>query len=269
MNPVLVVGDVGELVQDVADTLGRGGHAVVLAPHAHGSAIVARAVAPAAVVVCLPLADADERRVLRVLRRYGAGTPVLAVARQLAAPERGRLLAAGADVALALRSDPSVLLAELASLPRRRHDGHAWSDAVAGTLVAPAALRTSLGPMLHERALPDEELHVGEIVIRPASRSVRRAGRRVPLTAKEFAVLLCLARRMGQVVTRATLHAEVWGWRPGVGGRSADRQILALRRKLERDPQRPRYLHTVTKFGYRLEVAPGTAEPGHPVVLAG
>ena len=40
-------------------------------------------------------------------------------------------------------------------------------------------------------------------------------GREVPLTAKEFAVLLCLARRMGQVVTRATLHAEVWGWRPG------------------------------------------------------
>ena len=235
LHPVLVVGNVADLVRDVTDALDAAGYLVVLAPHPHDSAVVARAVAPGVVVVCLPLSDADGRRVLRVLRRYGEHTPLLAVARRLDDDDRDELLAAGADDAAALLPEADALPTSLRSLwRRRRRRGRA-----AGR---PASL--------------DDELHVGDLAIQPSRRSVLHDGRLVTLTPTELGVLLCLARRAGRVVTRETLLEEVWSGRRRAGRRSVDNRILALRRKLERDPDRPRHVHTVVKFGYRLDPSP-------------
>jgi len=247
LHPVLVVGNAVGLVRDVTDALDAAGHVVVLAPHPHDSAVVARAVAPGVVIVCLPLSDADGGRVLRVLRRHGENTPLLAVARQLDGGDRDRLLAAGADDATALLPDPGALVERLRSLWRRRRRRrparrHAWLD---------------------------DELHVGDLVIRPSTRSVLHDGRLATLTPTELGVLLCLARRAGRVVTRETLLEEAWGGRRRAGRRSVDNRIVALRRKLERDPDRPRYLHTVVKLGYRLDPSPRTDELERRLDLAG
>lgn len=297
LDPVLVVGEVVALARDVADALSRAGHAAVLVPHVHCSVAVARAVAPSAVIVCLPLPDASGRRVVRVLRRYGAGTPVLAVARQLDGPDRERLLAAGAEAVLSLPSDARALLERLGSLAQQRHRARPWSADVApaprGTsgagvadeTVPPDAARdagatrgamstagtagTVRRPMLHRRATSEEELRLGDLVIRPAARLVRQAGRPVPLTPKEFDVLLCLARQAGQAVARATLLEEVWGSRGYAGDRIIDSQIFTLRRKLEGDARRPRLIRTVAKYGYRLDVEPSAGELKRRMELAG
>lgn len=248
LHPVLVVGNVVGLVRDVTDALDAAGYLVVLAPRPHESAVVARAVAPGVVIVCLPLSDADGERVLRVLRRHGAQTPLLAVARQLDGDDRDQLLAAGADDATALLPDPDALVERLRSLWRRRRRRRR-------AVPRPASL--------------DDELHVGDLAIQPSRRSVLHDGRLVTLTPTELGVLLCLARRAGRVVTRETLLDEVWGGRRRAGRRSVDNRIVALRRKLEREPDRPRHVHTVVKFGYRLDASPCADELERPLDRAG
>jgi two-component system KDP operon response regulator KdpE len=77
------------------------------------------------------------------------------------------------------------------------------------------------------------------------------AGRSVHLTPIEFRILASLARGHGTVMTRDQLVQEVWG----PGSDQADHvrvHIAALRRKLEADPQHPRWLVTVIGVGYRL-----------------
>jgi two-component system KDP operon response regulator KdpE len=106
------------------------------------------------------------------------------------------------------------------------------------------------------RALPGDTgiLEAGPIHIDAARYTVTVAGKPVHLTPIEFRILASLARGHGAVVTRGQLVNEVWG----PDSDQADHvrvHIAALRRKLELDPQRPRWLVTVVGVGYRLEAS--------------
>jgi DNA-binding response OmpR family regulator len=72
------------------------------------------------------------------------------------------------------------------------------------------------------------------------------------LTAKEFAILRCLASAEGAAVSRDALIDRVWGGDVNVTTRTVDTHMLSLRQKLERDPGHPRYLLTVHGVGYRF-----------------
>jgi len=93
----------------------------------------------------------------------------------------------------------------------------------------------------------------GEIVLDPAGRAVRRAGREVTLLAKEFDLLYLLASNPGHPFSRETILDRVWGWGFDGTTRTVDNYILALRQKLEADPARPRHIITVRQVGYRLD----------------
>lgn len=94
-------------------------------------------------------------------------------------------------------------------------------------------------------------LQVGAWTLEPDLNQLTAAGRTVKIEPKAVAVLLCLASHAGQVVSRETLLAEAW---PGlvVGDDSLTQVIIKLRKALEDDPERPAYIQTVTKRGYRL-----------------
>ena len=77
------------------------------------------------------------------------------------------------------------------------------------------------------------------------------AGRPVHLTPNEFKLLVALARRPGQTLTREQLLDELHGAALGGVDRSVDSHVKNLRRKLERDPDRP-LIETVYGVGYRL-----------------
>jgi DNA-binding response OmpR family regulator len=72
------------------------------------------------------------------------------------------------------------------------------------------------------------------------------------LRNKELRALEYLAAREGQAVSRQELLEEVWGYQPGVFSRTTDVTISSLRRKLEPDPKRPRFVQTVHGVGWRL-----------------
>src|SRR5581483_8446260 len=92
----------------------------------------------------------------------------------------------------------------------------------------------------------------GDLEVDPATRTVTRAGRRVPLTAREFAVLEYLARRAGTVVTRSELLDHVWDCNYRGSGNVVDVYVGYLRRKLELPFGRP-LIHTARGAGYRLD----------------
>src|SRR3989454_9093528 len=110
----------------------------------------------------------------------------------------------------------------------------------------------------------DNRLRVGDWTVEPDLNQLSTQGRAVKVEPKAMAVLLHLADRPGQVVGREALLAQGW---PGVivGDDSLTQVVIKLRKALGDDPDRPTYIQTVTKRGYRL-VAPvlrpaGTTAP--------
>jgi len=100
-----------------------------------------------------------------------------------------------------------------------------------------------------------EEFAFGDSRVRPRGRQAFRGGREVTLTRKEFDLLVYLLEHRGEVVTRERLLEEVWGYERFPTTRTVDTHILRLRRKFERDPERPEFIVTHHGQGYKFTAA--------------
>src|SRR5215470_4673353 len=101
------------------------------------------------------------------------------------------------------------------------------------------------------------ELHFAGYTLDAVGRNCLDAsGRVVTLTRAELSLLLCLARRPGEVVSRDELTRAVAGRGAERGDRSVDVLISRLRRKIEADPKSPRIILTVPRIGYTLVATP-------------
>jgi len=96
----------------------------------------------------------------------------------------------------------------------------------------------------------------GDLEIDPQRFEVRRGGRSIALTNKEFAILEALAGEPGRVFTRAEIITHAFGFDTFVLERTIDAHIVNLRRKIEDDPAAPVHLQTVYGRGYRFAVRP-------------
>lgn len=92
-------------------------------------------------------------------------------------------------------------------------------------------------------------LEIFDIVIDTASRAVTRSGTQIPLTMKEFDLLLLLARNRNIALYRETIYETVWGGEYGGQSRTVDLHIQRLKKKLNWDNE----ISAVYKVGYRLE----------------
>jgi two-component system response regulator PrrA len=178
---------------------------------------------PDAVVLDVSMPDLSGVSVCRRIRAAGDDTPVLILSALDQAEDRIAGLQAGADDYLV---KPFVV----------------------------AELELRLRALLRRRPPPRAGLRVGDLVIDPASRSVRRAGRPVELTRREFDLLEVLARNAGVVLSRERLLSLVWGYDFDVTGNAVDTFVSYLRRKLEADGS-PRLVHTVRGVGFVLRPA--------------
>lgn len=165
------------------------------------------------------------------LRAIDAETPILFLSALGTTADRVRGLQAGGDDYLAKPFDLQELLARVAALLRRR-------ERAASPVYGRGVLR--LGAVRID--LKSGEVRHGDAVHR--------------LTGKEFDILRYLAERRGQVVRRGELLDKVWGPQADPTERTVDNFVLRLRRLLESDPARPRWLHTHRGIGYRLAVGP-------------
>lgn len=104
---------------------------------------------------------------------------------------------------------------------------------------------------------PDEpgprEIAFGDVVVRTDRFELTTPRGTVTLTAREMGLLRALVEREGEAVTRGELLEEVWGLRPDTKTRVIDSFIVRLRRYIEEDPAKPRYIVSVRGRGYRFE----------------
>jgi two-component system response regulator MtrA len=99
--------------------------------------------------------------------------------------------------------------------------------------------------------VPAQVITVGDLEIDVTGHTVKREGQPLSLTPLEFDLLVCLARKPGQVFTREVLLHEVWGYRHAADTRLVNVHVQRLRAKVERDPERPEIVLTVRGVGYK------------------
>ena len=107
----------------------------------------------------------------------------------------------------------------------------------------------------------NEALVRGSLVIRSESREVTLEGKKLSVTAKEFDLLLLLARQPGRVYTRAQLLDLIWGLSYEGYEHTVNSHINRLRAKIETNPAQPRFLLTAWGVGYKF-AAPDSEENG-------
>jgi DNA-binding response OmpR family regulator len=95
-------------------------------------------------------------------------------------------------------------------------------------------------------------LRVGEVTIDFVCRQAWKANLPLELTYREFSLLRYLAERSGNILRRDELLREVWRYPESPHTRSVDHAIARLRQKIEPNPHRPRFIHTVHGDGYSL-----------------
>jgi len=96
-----------------------------------------------------------------------------------------------------------------------------------------------------------ESLRIGDLEVSTLSHQVSRDGKPINLTPLEFDLLVALAKRPKQVLTREALLEEVWGYRHAADTRLVNVHVQRLRSKVEHDPEHPEIVVTVRGVGYR------------------
>jgi len=220
---LLVVEDDVKLVRALERGLAREGYTVDLARSGDDALARAREHEYDAVLLDLMLPGLDGFSVCERLRRSDALVPVLMLTARTEVDDRIRGLDAGADDYLVKPFDFGELLARLRALIRR-------------------------GPT--ERP-PVMEL--AGLRLDPVARSVIYGGREIELSAREFAVLECLARHAGEAVSRTQLLEHVWS-EGDVSLNVVDVYVGYLRKKLE-GADGPPLIRTVRGVGFMLEAA--------------
>jgi len=95
-------------------------------------------------------------------------------------------------------------------------------------------------------------ISIGEIELDRERRLVKKSGAIVRLTPKEFDLLYCLMSHAGKPLTHTRLLTSVWGTEYGSESEYLRTFVRQLRKKLEDDPARPKYLLTEAYIGYRF-----------------
>ncbi|MCU0792064.1 MAG: response regulator transcription factor [Opitutaceae bacterium] len=222
---VLVIEDDSQVSALLGDTLRSGGHQPVLVDSGEQALLRLGQETFDAAILDLLLPGLDGLSVLRRLRAAGLRLPVLILTARDATSDRVAGLDLGADDYLVKPFDHAELLARLRAITRRHPDARATRFTLA-------------------------DLHVDL-----ATREVTRAGQRIDLTVREFAVLECLLRADGAVVTRTELLQRVWRFQFDPGTNLVEVAIRRLRRKLD-EGRSPALLQTVRGLGYALQVQP-------------
>jgi two-component system KDP operon response regulator KdpE len=221
MTRVLVVDDEPQFLRALQTNLRGAGYEVVTATTAQEALSSAALQPPEAIILDLLLPDGRGTDVCRELRRW-TDVPIILVSAVGDEAEKIAALDAGADDYVTKPFAIGELLARLrAALRRARPPG-------------------------------EPRLEIGELVIDLDKRSVQVAGAPIHLTPHEFELLRVLAQNEGRLLTHKTILREVWG--PAYQQESSYLHVFVsqLRRKLESDPARPRYILTEPGAGYRL-----------------
>ena len=220
---VLIVDDEPSILATMAPLLRSRGYEVSTAMSARACLESVERLNPDLVILDLGLPDLDGVEVCRLLRD-GRSTPIIVLSARGAESDKVAALDAGADDYVTKPFGAEELLARVRVVLRRIE-----------------ATPPSAGPIVRGDLTIDRDRHL-----------VTRADEKIRLTPKEFDLLLFLAQHPGRVLTHRAILKAIWG--PHAVDQPEHLRVLlgSLRKKIERDPSRPRYIVTEPWVGYRF-----------------
>ncbi|CAG2146395.1 Transcriptional activator protein CopR [compost metagenome] len=221
---LLVVEDEPKTGEYLRQGLTEAGFVVDLAVNGQDGGHLAMTEAYDLLILDVMLPGMDGWRILQTLRAAGNPVPVLFLTARDSVADRVKGLELGADDYLVKPFAFSELLARVRTLLRR------------GTAIVQL-----------------DRIEIGDLVLDLARRRATRAGRRIVLTGKEFALLELLARRRGEVLPRSLIASQVWDMNFDSDSNVIDVAIRRLRAKIDDDFE-PKLIQTVRGMGYVLEV---------------
>ncbi len=181
---------------------------------------------PDLIILDIFLPKVDGREVLKAIRAW-SDTPVIILSALNSEEDRIKGLDLGADDYITKPFSPREVVSRVKSVLRR--------------------FQTQQSNMRQDK------LEFGPITIYPKVRRIEKNGDVIDLTAKEFMLLLTLASMPNEVLTRESLLSRVWGFEYLGDSRTVDVHIGTLRKKIEENPAKPRYIKTIWRVGYKFD----------------
>jgi len=220
---VLIIEDDATLLRGLVDNFHAQGYHVTSARDGQQGLDVAMKDPPDLIVLDIMLPKLNGYEVCRMIRKHELAMPIVMLTAKGQEEDIIRGLELGADDYVTKPFSIRELLARVKAFLRRGD------------------------------AKPTELYCFGDCQLNLPSHKLFRDGVEAPLTTKEFRLLEYFVRRPGRALTRNDILDAVWGHSVIVGARSVDRCVTTLRAKIEPNPQRPTFIHTIRDIGYRFE----------------
>jgi DNA-binding response OmpR family regulator len=224
-NRILIIEDELPMRTVLSHLLVRQAHRVFVAEDGETGLQKALAESPDLIVLDVMLPKLDGFALCAELRRVCKSTPVLMLTAKGRVEDRVRGLDCGADDYLVKPFSREEFLARVRAL-----------------------LRRTAGPLR-----PRMEITLGEVRIDFRTQRAWKGKKELHMTAKEFAMLQLMIAAEGEAISRDRFLDAVWGYTSFPTTRTVDKHVFGLREKIEDDPERPRWIHTVFGVGYRIE----------------
>ncbi|MBQ8954361.1 MAG: response regulator transcription factor [Clostridia bacterium] len=227
-SKVLIVEDDPGICTFLRTTLTAAGYDAVAAASGRGALEMAASHCPDCILLDLGLPDMDGDEIIQSVRRW-TQTPIIVISARSMEEDKARALDLGADDYMTKPFGAIELLARIR-----------------------AALRHTRTASENSEIARTGRYHVGDLEIDYLKHRVYVAGQDARLTPNEFKIVALLGRHAGRVMTYKAMLRELWG--PAA---SSDNKILrvhmaAIRRKIEPNPNEPRYIFTEVGVGYRM-----------------
>lgn len=219
---ILVVEDEKKVVSFIRQGLGEEGYAVDVATDGEEGLAMAMDQVHDLIILDIGLPKMDGLQVLQELRRRKVATPVLLLTVRATIEDKVLGLDSGADDYLSKPFAFQELVARVRALLRRRTEG---------------------GPAV---------LQFADLTLDPTRHTVFRGGKKIDLTAKEFALLDYFMRNPGRVLTRTMMIEHVWDYDFDTGTNVVDVYVNYLRKKIDSDRE-TKLIHTIRGVGYVMK----------------
>ncbi len=224
MTKILVIEDDKELLKGLIDNLTLEGYKVISAQDGERGLELVKKEHPDLIILDLMLPKLSGEEVCRTLREENNLTPIIMLTARGEESDKVKGLRLGADDYLTKPFSLLELFARIEAILRR----------------------------VKKEKVEIEKYQFEDIVVDFIHLEVKKRGEQIKLSPKEFFILKFLIEHKGEVIRRETLLREIWGYDVFPSTRTVDNFIARLRKKIEKDPEKPKHILTVHGIGYKF-----------------
>jgi len=227
-NKILIIEDDPGICTFLRATLTAEGYDVIIVSSGGSALDMVASHCPDCILLDLGLPDMDGNQVIERVRQW-ASTPIVVISARSVEEDKVQALDLGADDYITKPFGTNELLARIRTALRHR--------------------RTATD---HDEIALKGSYHVGDMEIDYRKHRVCVAGENVHLTPNEFKIVALLGMHAGQVLTYRAMLRELWGPSASTDNKILRVHMASIRRKIEPNPNEPRYIFTEVGVGYRM-----------------